>query len=177
MRRCWAWSRLAVAAAVGLILAAAPATAQGEAAAARMAKAEKIVVVKSERRLYLLRGGEILKSYRVALGRQPTGTKMYQGDGRTPEGSYSVTAFNPRSRFHRSIRLSYPNELDRERAHALGVPPGGDIMIHGLAPERRHYGADHWHFNWTNGCIAVTDREIEEIWQRVEVGTPIEIRP
>ncbi len=146
-------------------------------AAAAPVKAERVVVVKSERRLYLLRGGEVLKAYRVALGRQPRGTKMRQGDGRTPEGHYRLTAFNPGSRFHRSIRLSYPNQQDLERARAMGLPAGGDIMLHGLAPERRDYGAGHWQFDWTNGCIAVTDREIEEIWQRVEIGTPIEIRP
>lgn len=150
----------------------------GEAAAGlRPPKAERVVVVKSERRLYLLTGGKVLGSYRVALGREPKGTKIYQGDGRTPEGLYRITAFNPDSRFYRSIRVSYPNAQDLERARALGEAAGGDIMIHGLAPERRQYGAEHWQFNWTDGCIAVTDREIDEIWQRVEIGTPIEIRP
>src|SRR5919112_1787742 len=134
-------------------------------------------VVKGERRLYLTRDGRVMRSFRVALGRQPKGTKIYQGDGRTPEGVYEVAGFNPGSRFHRAIRVSYPNEQDVVRARALGQSAGGDIMIHGLAPERRGFGAGHWQFNWTNGCIAVTDREIEEIWQRVEIGTPIEIRP
>jgi murein L,D-transpeptidase YafK len=165
----------------GLLLAAlgaSPSVALGEAAAAlRPEKAERVLVVKSERRLYLLSGGEVLRSYRVALGREPKGTKIYQGDGRTPEGLYRITAFNADSRFYRSIRVSYPNAQDVERARALGETAGGDIMIHGLAPERRQYGAEHWQFNWTNGCIAVTDQEIDEIWQRVEVGTPIEIRP
>lgn len=147
-----------------------------EVAAARE-RADEIVVIKSERMLYLLRSGRVLKGYRVALGRQPQGTKIAQGDGRTPEGSYRVAAFNPDSRFYRSIRLSYPNASDLARARALGVSAGGDIMIHGMAPERRAFGAGHWLFNWTSGCIAVTDQEIDEIWQRVEVGTPIEIRP
>jgi murein L,D-transpeptidase YafK len=140
-------------------------------------KADKLIVVKGERRLFLVRGGEVVRSYRVALGRQPKGTKIYQGDGRTPEGVYRISAFNPQSRFYRSLRVSYPNEHDRAVARALGQAAGGDIMLHGLAPERRGYGGEHWRFNWTNGCIAVTDREIDEIWQRVEVGTPIEIRP
>lgn len=140
-------------------------------------RADKLIVVKSERRLYLLREGEVLSSYRVALGRVPKGTKIYQGDGRTPEGAYRLAEFNAVSRFYRSIRVSYPNEQDRARASALGQTVGGDIMLHGLAPERRAYGAEHWRFNWTNGCIAVTDQEIVEIWQRVEIGTPIEIRP
>ena len=94
-----------------------------------------------------------------------------------PRASTGVTAFNPDSQFYRSIRVSYPNEHDRARARALDQPAGGDIMIHGLPPERRAYGPEHWRFDWTNGCIAVTDDEIDEIWQRVEVGTPIEIRP
>jgi murein L,D-transpeptidase YafK len=159
------------------ILVAAACAAWPASATARVEKADKVVVVKSERRLYLVRDGEVLKSYRVALGRQPKGTKIYEGDGRTPEGTYRLAAFNPDSRFYRSIRVSYPNDQDRVRARALGQSAGGDIMIHGLAPERRAYGPDHWLFNWTSGCIAVTDKEIDEIWQRVEVGTPIEIRP
>ena len=146
-------------------------------AALASAKADRIIVIKSERRLYLVRDGALLASYRVALGRQPRGTKIYQGDGRTPEGSYTITAFNAASQFHRSLRVSYPNDHDRALSRALGQAAGGDIMIHGLAPERRSFGAEHWRFNWTNGCIAVTDQEIEEIWQRVEIGTPVEIRP
>ena len=146
-------------------------------AAVKPAKADRIIVAKSERRLYLLRDGEVLRSYLVALGRQPRGTKLYQGDGRTPEGTYEITAFNAQSRFHRSLRVSYPNEHDRAVARALGQAAGGDIMVHGLAPERRNFQNEHWRYNWTNGCIAVGDAEIEEIWQRVEIGTPIEIRP
>lgn len=146
-------------------------------AVAQAEKADKVVVVKSERQLYLLRQGQVLKSYKIALGRQPKGTKIYEGDGRTPEGTYSVAAFNPASQFYRAIRVSYPNESDRARARALGVSAGGLIMIHGLAPERRQFGADHYLYNWTSGCIAVTDREMDEIWERIELGTPIEIRP
>ena len=146
-------------------------------AALPQGKAEKIIVMKAERLLYLVRGGEVMRSYQVALGRQPRGTKLYQGDGRTPEGTYEISAFNAQSRFHRSLRVSYPNEHDRAVARALGQSTGGDIMVHGLAPERRNFENEHWRFNWTNGCIAVDDDEIEEIWQRVEIGTPIEIRP
>lgn len=165
----------------GLVLLALawPATAAvtPRAQAASPVLAERMVVAKGERRLYVLRDGAILKSYRVALGRQPRGTKLYQGDGRTPEGRYQVSALKADSRFYRAIRVSYPNEQDSERARGLGLPAGGDIMIHGLAPERRHYGAGHWRFNWTDGCIAVTDREMDEIWRWVTVGTAIEIRP
>jgi murein L,D-transpeptidase YafK len=140
-------------------------------------KADRVVVAKSNRQLYMLRDGEVLCSFRVALGWQPVGTKIYQGDGRTPEGSYRISAFNERSRFYRSLRISYPNEHDLAVARVLGQSVGGDIMVHGLAPERSAYGADHWRFNWTNGCIAVTNKEIDEIWQRLEIGTPIDIRP
>jgi murein L,D-transpeptidase YafK len=172
-QRVWAVLGVAAAMLAGAVVVFGPLPA----AATLVEKADKIVVLKSERRLYLLRDGTILKSYKVALGRQPKGTKIYEGDGRTPEGVYSVAAFNADSRFYRSIRVSYPNDSDRVRARALGQSVGGDIMIHGLAPERRQFGADHWLFNWTSGCIAVTDKEIDEIWQRVELGTPIEIRP
>ena len=172
------WRLLSVGAALsGMLAAPAASLTVHPASAAQVEKADRIIVVKSERRLYLTREGRVMKSFRVALGREPKGTKIYQGDGRTPEGVYEVAAFNPGSRFHRAVRVSYPNEQDLVRARALGQAGGGDIMIHGLAPERRGFGAGHWQFNWTNGCIAVTDREIEEIWRRVEIGTPIEIRP
>lgn len=165
--------------ALAAVLCLAAAHAHGARAAAAPAPfaAEKIVVVKSERRLYLLRAGQVLKSYRVALGPRPLGTKLYQGDGRTPEGIYRVTGLNTNSRFYRSIRLSYPNEEDLARARLLGQVAGGDIMIHGLPPERQALGATQWRFDWTNGCIALANEEIDEIWQRVTVGTPIEIRP
>ena len=120
-------------------------------------KADRIIVMKSERRLYLVRGGEVMRSYQVALGRQPRGTKLYQGDGRTPEGTYEISAFNAQSRFHRSLRVSYPNEHDR----AGGAGPGavGRRGHHGPRPgaERRNFGTEHWRFNWTNGCIADDD--------------------
>jgi murein L,D-transpeptidase YafK len=162
---------------VGLACAGGIARTPPALAAVRPAKADRIIVEKTERRLYLLRDGEVMKSYLVALGRQPKGTKLYQGDGRTPEGTYEISAFNAQSRFHRSLRVSYPNEHDRAVARALGQAVGGDIMVHGLAPERRNFENEHWRYNWTNGCIAVDDDEIEEIWQRVAIGTPIEIRP
>ena len=161
---------------LGLLLALGFAVA-GPAEAARMAKADKIVVVKSERRLYLLRGAEVLKSYRVALGRQPRGTKLYQGDGRTPEGSYVLDLRNAASNFYRALRVSYPNAADKARARALGEEAGGLIMVHGLPNERPSWGEEHWMYNWTNGCIAVTNQEMDEIWASVELGTPIEIRP
>ena len=147
------------------------------AAAVPNGRADRIIVVKNARQMYLVRGGEVLQTYRVALGRVPRGTKLYQGDGRTPEGVYSLGDFNADSRFYRSIRVSYPNADDRIRALALGQAAGGDVMIHGLGAERKAYGAEHWRYDWTNGCIAVTNQEIDEIWRRVAIGTPIEIRP
>ena len=147
------------------------------AAAGAVAKADKVVVVKGERRLYLLRGGEVLKSYRVALGKQPRGTKLYQGDGRTPEGRYELDRRSDTSGYHRAIHVSYPNAADRARARALGQAAGDLIMIHGLPNERPNWGEEHWMYNWTSGCIAVTNREMDEIWASVEPGTPIEIRP
>lgn len=164
---------------LGLGAAAPVAVGTGSAAAAAVGpgKADKVLVVKGERRLYLLRDGEILKSYRVALGKEPRGTKLHEGDGRTPEGRYVLDARNAASNFHRAIRISYPGPADRARARALGESAGGLIMIHGLPNERPAWGEEHWMFNWTSGCIAVTNREIDEIWDSVELGTPIEIRP
>lgn len=159
------------------LLPAAMALPSGPAEAARVQKADKIVVVKSERRLYLLRDGQVLKSYRVALGREPRGTKLYQGDGRTPEGRYVLDARNAASNFYRALRVSYPNAADRARARAMGEAAGGLIMVHGLPNERPSWGEEHWMYNWTNGCIAVTNAEMDEIWASVELGTPIEIRP
>ncbi|MEO1149102.1 MAG: L,D-transpeptidase family protein [Cyanobacteria bacterium J06638_22] len=140
-------------------------------------QADHILVVKSERRLYLMREGEVQRSFRVALGRTPRGHKVYEGDGRTPEGLYYLNARNNQSRFHRSLRISYPNVVDRKRAYELGRSPGGQIMIHGVPDELAHWGPDHYLFNWTQGCIAVTNSEIEMIWDSVDIGTPIEIKP
>lgn len=139
-------------------------------------KADKVIVVKSKRILMLLRDGEILKAYRIALGKKPEGKKVMAGDKRTPEGSYTLFK-NSNSRFHLSLRISYPNDSDIENAARLGVSPGGDIMIHGLPEELAEFGKFHRYYDWTDGCIAVTNSEIEEIYQMVEDGTPIEIKP
>jgi murein L,D-transpeptidase YafK len=151
--------------------------ARADAPGAVAAKADTVLVVKSERRLFLLRDGRVLKSFPVALGRNPVGAKVRQGDGRTPEGRYVLDWRNPGSRFYRSIHISYPRPADRERARRLGVAPGGDIMIHGLPKGRDAIGADHAKWDWTEGCIALTNAETDEIWRRVDNGTPIEIRP
>lgn len=132
--------------------------------------ADAIRVYKAQRRMELLRDGRVISTYRIALGDAPIGHKRQQGDEKTPEGDYRITYRNPRSRFHLSLRVSYPNEADRRQARARGVDPGGDIMIHGATPPG--YRGD-----WTDGCIAVTNAEMDEIWRRVPVGTPIRIVP
>jgi murein L,D-transpeptidase YafK len=139
--------------------------------------ANRVVIVKSERTLTLLRQGEVLKTYKVALGGEPRGPKTQRGDNKTPEGLYTIDARNPRSQFHLSLHVSYPNAADRERARKLGVNPGGDIMIHGLPPAFAYLGPLHRQRDWTLGCVAVTDSEIEEIWDMVPVGTVVEIKP
>jgi len=140
-------------------------------------KADRIVVNKSKRELLLLNKHSILRYYKVALGRTPAGAKQQQGDGRTPEGEYRISGRNPRSAFHKSLRISYPSEADRQRARAMGVDPGGDVMIHGLPNGMGAIGAAHRLKDWTEGCIAVTDAEIEEIWLLVPDGTPVTINP
>lgn len=139
--------------------------------------ADSIVVDKSEHRLSLYRRGALVRTYLVALGQRPVGDKVKIGDMRTPEGLFHIEARNPQSRYHLALRISYPDVAHRERARALGVSPGGDIMIHGLPSRYAMVGAAHRDFDWTEGCIAVTNDEIEEIWSAVPVGTPIDIKP
>ena len=140
-------------------------------------KADRIIVHKKERAMVLMHSGQVIKTYKIALGGNPVGPKTRQGDHRTPEGTYVIDSRNASSMFHRSLHISYPNAPDRERARNLGVSPGGDIMIHGLPNGYGFVGAAHRARDWTDGCIAVTDSEIEEIWGLVDNGTAIEIRP
>ena len=134
--------------------------------------------IKAERRLYLVRGGEVLRSYQVALGRQPKGTKLYQGDGRTPEGTYEICGVQ-RAGAGSTARCASPIRTSRtgRGRGRWGRRPAGTSWSTAWRRSGATYRHEHWRFNWTNGCIAVTDKEIEEIWQRVEIGTPIEIRP
>ena len=141
------------------------------------ARVDEIIVEKGDRRLSLLARGEPIRSYTIALGARPRGHKQQQGDERTPEGRYVISTRNPESAFHLSLRISYPNDEDERRAQQQGVEPGGDIMIHGLPNGWGWVGSFHRQFDWTDGCIAVTNEEIEEIWSLVRDGTPIEIRP
>lgn len=138
---------------------------------------DKILIEKRERRLRLLSRDEVLKSYRIALGGNPDGPKEREGDNRTPEGTYVIDARNRDSSYHLSLHISYPNEADRKRARKLGVSPGGNIMIHGIKNGFSWLGDSHANVDWTKGCIAVTDEEIEEIYELVAIGTVVEIRP
>lgn len=140
-------------------------------------QADKVLVKKAERKLYLQKDGQNLKEYRIALGFAPVGDKLREGDGKTPEGIYCISGRNPNSRFYLSLRVSYPSAEDRREAAEKGFSPGGDIMIHGLPNKAPFLGSAHLLRDWTAGCIAVTNEEIEEIWSMVADGTTIEILP
>jgi murein L,D-transpeptidase YafK len=144
---------------------------------AKDARANKVLVLKSERILELLDHGKVLKKYKVALGSAPVGKKQKQGDHKTPEGLYILDRRNEHSQFYRALHISYPNADDRMEARKAGISPGGDIMIHGLPSGMGWIGSRHRLRDWTDGCIAVTDEEMDEIWRAVADGTPIEIRP
>lgn len=163
---------------VGLLLAAslpgvARATIASTANNPPSGDADLVVVMKSERELYLYRHGLIIAQYPIALGLDPIGTKRRRGDDKTPIGAYTLDWRNPNSEFHRSIHISYPDPSDRAHAAALGVAPGNNIMIHGQPDydDRPRTG------DWTHGCIAVSNRAINQIWAHVPVGTPIHIYP
>ena len=137
----------------------------------------EVLVRKEERRLYLLAGDEVVRSYRIGLGDNPSGHKLYEGDERTPEGEYILDWRNPNSDFYKSIHISYPNNQDRELASAWGLDPGGSIMIHGLPTGVGDMAFAYLGLDWTDGCIAVSNEEMDEIWQLVADGTPIRIVP
>lgn len=139
--------------------------------------ADRILIEKSARRMTLFRGNEPIKQYNVALGREPDGKKTTEGDCRTPEGCYVIDYRNANSEYHRALHISYPNENDRRQAAERGVSPGCDIMIHGLKNGMGWVGKEHLMTDWTLGCIAVTDREIDEIWKLAPIGTKVEIVP
>jgi murein L,D-transpeptidase YafK len=139
--------------------------------------ADRVVVLKQERTLELLSQGKVIKSYKVALGGNPVGPKTRQGDHKTPEGTYILDFRNAHSQFYKSIHISYPSAHDNAIAHKNGVSPGGDIFVHGLPNGFGLIGAAHRLKDWTDGCIAVTNEEIDEIWKVVPDGTQIEIRP
>jgi murein L,D-transpeptidase YafK len=139
--------------------------------------ADTVLVVRSERKLYLLKAGRVLREFDVALGLVPTGHKRREGDSRTPEGRYLLDARNANSDYFLSIHVSYPNETDRAHAQKEGVDPGGAIMIHGLPNEPRYDLKHYESSDWTDGCIAVSNADMIDIWLMTRDQTPIEIRP
>jgi tetratricopeptide (TPR) repeat protein len=145
--------------------------------AIRNGSIDRILIEKKARRLLLLSKGEVLKTYKIALGGNPIGPKEMQGDNKTPEGTYVIDSRNNDSCYHLSLHISYPNERDKKRAKVLGVSPGGNIMIHGVKNGFEWVGDAQSDVDWTKGCIAVTDKEIEEIAKLAPNGTIVEIRP
>lgn len=137
----------------------------------------KLVVYKSQRQMLAFSDNKLVKTYIVSLGGEPVGDKEFEGDKKTPEGQYIINDKNPQSGYHKNLGISYPNDDDIEQAERLGKPPGGDVKIHGLRNRFWFIGKFHRWFDWTLGCIAVTDKEIDELYNAVQVGTPIEIYP
>jgi murein L,D-transpeptidase YafK len=140
-------------------------------------KAERIVIEKSKRLMTVYALNKPIATYKVAIGREPLGPKTCEGDLRTPEGVYSVTEHRYKSRFYRALQFSYPNRGDIQRAKKQRCKPGYNLSIHGLGPERATAGKAHYTVDWTDGCIAVTDREMDELWTMVIKSTLIEIKP
>jgi murein L,D-transpeptidase YafK len=138
---------------------------------------DKLVVYKSKRKMEAWSGNELLKTYDIALGKNPLGHKEYEGDNKTPEGIYTINARNPHSAFHKNLGVSYPNETDKTNAEKQGKSPGGDIKVHGLRNGRGYIGRFHHHKDWTAGCIAVTNDEIDEMYAAVKPNAVIEIHP
>lgn len=141
-------------------------------------KADSVLVKKSEKALYMFKEGKLLKRFNVVFGPRPKGHKIMEGDDRTPEGDYTLDFKNAKSNFYKSIRVSYPNEADRERARRINVQPGGNIMIHGSKNSwSAKTAARSRKFNWTDGCIALSNNDMDEFWEAIEIGTPIRIEP
>src|SRR5689334_12248831 len=145
--------------------------------AKRPERVDRVVVYKKERKLILLSHGKEVHSYKIALGGEPVGPKTRQGDHRTPEGIYKLDSRNPNSQYYKAFHISYPNAKDLAAARKAGVPPGGDIMLHGLGKKYGWVGKAHTAHDWTDGCIAVTNEEMDELWELVPTGTEIEIKP
>jgi murein L,D-transpeptidase YafK len=140
-------------------------------------RADSVLILKKDHVMELLAGDKVIRTYKVALGQGGLAPKQREGDARTPEGHYTIDARYAQSHYHKALHVSYPNAEDRKRAARLGVPPGGAIMIHGLPNGEGWVGAAHRLHDWTLGCIAVTNEEIDEIWNLVPAGTAVEIRP
>ena len=140
-------------------------------------KIDNLIVYKSERKMEAYSNGKIIKTYTISLGKQPIGTKEFEGDNKTPEGIYYINDKNPNSVCYKNLGISYPNEEDRAVAKKLGKPTGGDIKIHGMLNSKGWVGKFHRWVDWTNGCVAVTNSEMEELYNFVPIGTKIEIKP
>jgi murein L,D-transpeptidase YafK len=138
---------------------------------------DKLVVIKSKRQMMAYSNGEIVKTYTISLGKEPFGAKEYEGDKKTPEGIYTINDKNPNSGYHKNLGVSYPSQANIEHAKKLGKQPGGDIKIHGLRNGTGAIGKFHRWSDWTLGCIAVSDKEVDELYEAVQVGASIEIRP
>lgn len=138
---------------------------------------DKIVVEKSKRKMYLYANNQLIKTYKIALGKHPRGGKKYEGDKKTPEGLYIINSKNPKSEYYKNLGISYPNKKDKEDAKKDGKNPGGDIKIHGLKNGWGWIGQIHLLTDWTAGCIAVTNKNIDELYDIIKIGTPIEIKP
>ncbi len=139
--------------------------------------ADEVLIDKSDRKLYLLYSGNVIRTFDIALGLVPVGDKKHEGDFRTPEGKYLLDTRNPNSEFFLSIHISYPNAKDRQEAQALGEPPGGAIMIHGQPNVPTRSEAYYQTQDWTNGCIAISNSDMIDLWLMTKDNTPIEIRP
>lgn len=171
--------RFAIALLLGWTAALAPTPGLARQTAPTPRPADRIVVDKSERKLQVYVGAEVVATYAVALGLQPVGAKQREGDKKTPEGHYLLDYKKADSAYFRAIHVSYPDRADRERARRAGVPPGGLIMIHGQPNDARVREAiQRWPYpDWTDGCIALSNADMQALWERVRVPTPIEIRP
>ncbi|MDO4881365.1 MAG: L,D-transpeptidase family protein [Capnocytophaga sp.] len=141
------------------------------------AKIDRIVIEKSKRKMMVYEKGKLLKTYSIALGRNPIGAKEYEGDKKTPEGIYTINDKNPNSGYYKNLGISYPNKENIKHAKKLGKPAGGDIKIHGLRNKGGFIGKFHRFKDWTLGCIAVTNEEMEELYNATPIGTKIEIKP
>jgi murein L,D-transpeptidase YafK len=160
-----------------LLLAALLPWAAAPAPASALEMADRVVVRKAQRRLYLMNGERVLREFRVALGLTPKGAKRREGDFRTPEGEYRLVSRNPNSDFFLALQVSYPGPDDLRRAASAGVSPGGQIMIHGL-PNRLKKPLEYYQTrDWTNGCIAVSNSDMVDIWLMTPDNTPIQILP
>ncbi len=137
---------------------------------------DKILVEKSKRKMYVYSNNQLIKTYRISLGKVPNGAKEFEGDKKTPEGLYSINDKNPNSDYHKNLGISYPNKQNVEFARKHNMNPGGQVKIHGLNRKVSWIGRFHLLIDWTAGCIAVTNSEIDELFDAVSIGTPIEIR-